>query len=617
MSRKKFFLLSLTLLIVGCAQLNGDPYLLFAPPKQAESDEQNTQLVDIMVSQKLGIEQQIDIQQQTLNNLQKILDKSDNPSDLQLNEKQQEEVALGNLTARLEGVKTELLAAQEQVFIQHHVGLQKPWSSVRLSSAEQKIAKGDVFSLYLDRAYFRYLPDFGNNAEVVAIFEFDEGLGEDKVVTKVIGPHNNIADASYSPFFNRLVYGPKKLEGNKLGIKVTLLEFDGAENEKAASVIDLIGEAQKTLNIADPVTTAEKEAAKVIAKTLLAFNGDDDVFNFTQDFTTDSQVSPDAMMLSTGHWVAVKREICPMLRCHGYFWRSAGAGGVRNLPAKVLAGITEVVLALPIAVMRVFTDTPDYPAWRKLGVTDDSAYPVDTGYWHNTDTHKLIFSYDDRAPVIYNRTKTQKVISDFESGENKPAPRPRKFVAAPATEKTLPDNINTLSEYREKTWLSFSFYKGGDASTWETLKALSQADQTLLTMIQQAKNQTINQQSYLPAFAQLQTQVQDAGNWLTLAGPANKTFTQADDAIEPTFLLTQSRAMSAATVRLLNINKTAYQHNNVAVVQHVDLAAANSRVFSVKLLDKAILAAGEYLVEVTLNDANMKSQVHRYTLTVK
>lgn len=98
----------------------------------------------------------------------------------------------------------------------------------------------DVFALYLSDAYFKYLPDFSGSNEVVIVAEFTEVSAGDKgdTVTTVLGPYTGIGDPSKGPFFNKLLYGPKKLEADQISVTLTVLEYDQGENEDTAAFLE-------------------------------------------------------------------------------------------------------------------------------------------------------------------------------------------------------------------------------------------------------------------------------------------------------------------------------------------------------------------------------------------
>lgn len=114
--------------------------------------------------------------------------------------------------------------------------------SIFQTDKKSMAAGNDVFSIYLTDSYFRYLSDWGGINEVVIVVEFTEvvnGDDDDRVV-KVLGPYQNVADATRSPFMNKLIYGPKRMESDVLSMRLRIYEYDNEENEKNSALLNLI-----------------------------------------------------------------------------------------------------------------------------------------------------------------------------------------------------------------------------------------------------------------------------------------------------------------------------------------------------------------------------------------
>lgn len=273
----------------------------------------------------------------------------------------------------------------------------------------------DTFAIYLTDTYLRYLPDIGGTNEVLIVAEFEEvvsGTSND-TITKILGPFESIADATRAPFFNKALYGPKRMESDILSVKLKVYEYDLDENAKVGSIIDFISMAGEALSLSNPITTQEIKVAKEVAKSVSEMNDNDLVFQFDLDFVAgDSHYSAtqnvNILPLKAGEIVFIKKEVCSVARCYGYFNKGEG---IRNP-----VGYAADILLSPITAITIgLTDTP---AGSSLSVIKPEELKV----------------------------KKKGVVN-----------------------KIQPDNFE---EYIDKTWLRLSIVKGGDPKLWEKRKLL-------------------------------------------------------------------------------------------------------------------------------------------------
>ncbi len=281
----------------------------------------------------------------------------------------------------------------------------------------------DVYQIYLSDGYFKYLPDFNGVNEVVIVAEFTEVSSGTKgdTVTTVLGPFEGVSDNSKSPVFNKLLYGPKKLESDQVSVTITVIEYDQGENEDAAAFLDFITSASQIFSFINPVTATERAFTKEIAKSLLALNKDEVVMRVSFDLVGDSgnlstysDVNGSFIPLTPGNYVLINKEGCAVSTCFGYL----SEGKSKN----PVAYLGDALLFLPVALRRGFTDTPD-------------SYSLD-------------------------EVNSENIAVDGQSLINAP-PDPKKRT------------------YTDKTWLTLSVVKGGDPSLWEKRKLLLSADEAV------------------------------------------------------------------------------------------------------------------------------------------
>ena len=288
-------------------------------------------------------------------------------------------------------------------------------SMIYKTNEDTKASGDDVFAIYLTDSYLRYLQDFGGVNEVLFVVEFTEVVTgtEQDTITKILGPYNNLADASKAPLLNKLLYGPKRMESDVLSMNLKVYEYDLEENENTAAMLDFIAGATNALSLANPVTQGEIEVAKEIAKTLTTTNENDLVLELDVDFvaghkTYKPYATSRVLPLRDGEFFVVKQEACRVGTCYNYFSHH-GENSV-NLPGY----ITDAVMFIPTAIMRATTDLPD-----KDALTDFVPDSV---------------TVDDRGLAMAN---------EF---------------------------------YTNKTWVRLNVVKGGDPTQWDVRKMLYPAE---------------------------------------------------------------------------------------------------------------------------------------------
>jgi len=335
----------------------------------------------------------------------------------------------------------------------------------------------DVFQIFLSDGFFKYLPDFTGVNEVVIIAEFTEVSSGTKgdTVTTVLGPFNGVADRSTSPAFNKLLYGPKKLESDQVSVTITVLEYDQGENDNTAAFLDFITSASQAFSFVNPVTATERAFTKEIAKTLLTLNKDDIVLRTSFDLVGNSgqlqahKNNGSFIPLMAGDYVLVNREGCALFTCFAYLSKDMTS-------ANPVAYVGDALLLVPVALRRGLTDTPDNPALKDI------------------ETGKM----ETRGPRLFDNDKA----------------------------------------YTDKTWLTLSVVQGGDPSLWDKRKLLLNAEEALQrigkstgTGIQKSKDFEVA----IGALEAAKKQERNASGAVQLATGVNKdgdfAFTSSDTAI--------------------------------------------------------------------------------------
>ncbi|PTQ70101.1 hypothetical protein [Pseudomonas sp. GV071] len=284
----------------------------------------------------------------------------------------------------------------------------------------------DVFAIYLSDGYFKYLKDLGGVNEVIVIAQFTETNAgtEADTVTRILGPHFGVSDNAGIPALGELLYGPKNLDADHLHMKLTVLEYDQGENANTAAFLEFIDSVTKTISLANPVTAAERAFAKEIAASLLSLNKDDVVMTININFTGNA--GDLANQGRNGSFIPLNVGDYVLINkehcvpANCYFQLSRD-GEMYN----PFAWIGDVALLVPTAMRRAWTDTPDHAS------LDD----VDMG----------ALTYEDH--ILAKKSSS------------------------------------SVDPYTDKTWLGLSIVRGGNAALWQKRKLLSQAEQSIQSLI--------------------------------------------------------------------------------------------------------------------------------------
>lgn len=393
---------------------------------------------------------------------------------------------------------------------------------------------GDVFAIYLSDAYFKYLRDWSGVNELVIVAEFTEthNGGADDKVTRVLGPYFGTPDHAEAPFQNKLLYGPKKLDSDQLNMKLTVLEYDQGENANTANFLDFIQSASQSLSLADPLTGAEQIFAKEVAKSLLALNKDDVAMAVDINFTAaDSIGSGDrngsVVPLNAGDYVLVSTEHCVPANCYLQLTEN----GTTWNP---FAWLGDVVLLVPTAMRRAWSDSPDHDA---LDPTDQLKY----------SGHRL-------------------------TADGKP--------------------------YTDKNWLALSIVKGGDDSLWQQRKLLTEAETSVQKLIRLPGGQISTTESFKTAATALEAarrndELNRSG--VVFISPLNTQGDFAPSVSEGEYCLFHSRDVAAASVTgtfyRYDANGVPQQLPASAITRDSDKATPNNTCFDV---DASGRQAGDY-----------------------
>jgi len=334
----------------------------------------------------------------------------------------------------------------------------------------------DVFAIYLTDTYLRYLKDWGGINEVLIVVEFTEavtGTTQD-TITKILGPYNNIADATRAPLLNKALYGPKKMESDLLTMNLKVYEYDLEENENNAAMLEFIAGSASALALADPVTLGEIKIAKEIAQTLIRTNENDLVIDIDLDFVAGSKKyktysNSRVLPLKDSELVIVKQEACRIGTCWDYFSNFKN-GSATNGPGVV----TDIVMALPTAVVKATTDVPD----------SDSLSP---------------FIPDDVS------VSNSGLIKGIDKTNGKPA----KFVS-----------------FLDKTWLRLSVVKGGDPSLWTARRALYPTEEEINKLLRNPNALTVeNMKAMTARIEKIQKEVEKGNAQIVLTSKFSRNGT--------------------------------------------------------------------------------------------
>lgn len=299
--------------------------------------------------------------------------------------------------------------------------LRGPWDGASEDEGVIPARKGsretpeETFLLTLDRGFLKYLPDLAGVNEVVIVFTFEDTpmrKDEDKIV-KIIGPMLQQPDGAWLPEFSKICFGPTALRGRYLTVSIDVYEFDRGEADDTAALLDFIGDATRSLAIADPVTAAEIRVVKEIGKALARTNQDDLVLHTSFDLLPYEESArafrgechTAALPLRVGHFGLVKTErpfalftFFPATRRlefrGGEPWTCVGNG----LAFPIALAID--LVALPITgFMRGLTDVPDTESmapleWRDGRLAENSVWLDGTELRFDPATRLLVRAND-------------------------------------------------------------------------------------------------------------------------------------------------------------------------------------------------------------------------------
>ncbi|MBC3434485.1 hypothetical protein HU735_03585 [Pseudomonas sp. BW16M2] len=367
--------------------------------------------------------------------------------------------------------------------------------TIRKSSADK--AGADVFAIYLSDGYFKYLKDAGGVNEVIVVAEFTEtnGGNESDTVTRVLGPYFGVADKAGTPFLNKLLYGPKTLDSDHLNMKLTVLEYDQGENANTAAFLDFIQSVTQTLSLANPVTASEQAFAKEIAKSLLSLNKDDVVMEIDMSFTGNAGEL--SRMKHNGSYIPLNVGDYVLINkehCVPANCYMQMTDGAKTW--NPFAWIGDITMLVPTAMRRGWTDTPDHEA-----LTEVKSDELD---------------FTDH--VLARKGSTELFI--------------------------------------DKTWLSLSIVKGGDASLWQKRKLLTQAETSIQNMIKVRGGPLAFSQNYQTAKKALE-EAREAetlsGSGVTFVSPLASNGNFAPTINDGEYCLYHSRGVTTVTANFYRI----------------------------------------------------------------
>jgi len=336
--------------------------------------------------------------------------------------------------------------------------LESPWEPIHItdnnkkgviyqSTAETKKTGSDVFSIFLTDAYFRYLPDLGGINEVIIVAKFTEADTENgENLVKVLGPYKSIADMTKGPFFNKPIYGPKRLESNLLSMNLKVYEYDQEEKENNAAMLDFIADLGTSLSVSNPVTVAEIALAKKVAGAINDHNKNDLIMQADITFVGgdknlhwDANKDTNGLLLKAGELVLIKQEACQVGNCFDYYSSANQENPV--------AWLADLVMAVPVALKRGLTDAPDRESLEDMSEKiNNNDMELSVGMYGVVDSHSGFLDSEEEKSALYT----------------------------------------------DKTWLRLNIVKGGDASKWEARKALWALQQQVTEKVKSANTDLIS-----------------------------------------------------------------------------------------------------------------------------
>lgn len=425
-------------------------------------------------------------------------------------------------------------------------------------AVKDSLAQQDVFAIYLTDGYFKYLRDFDGVNEVVVVAEFTEVNSGTKTdtVSKVLGPYLGVADQSGTPFLNKLLYGPKKLESDHVNVRLTILEYDQGENANSAAFLDFISSASQTLSLANPVTAAEITFAKEVAKSLLSLNKDDVVMQIDFDLVGDTgQVGQGGnfIPLAPGNYVLINQERCSLGNCFGYLTHDGHS-------YNPVAWVGDAVLAIPVALRRGLTDTPNR----------DALSPI--------DLEKI---------KHYN----QQVVTETTEGK-----------------KNL---------FTDKTWLSFSIVKGGDASLWEKRRLLATAEEAIQNLNKKGSVSGLENPDYKLAHDALEAarakELQSRAA-LAFVAPVSTTGEFAPTVGSTRYCLGHSAKVTVSSAQFYRLSENALPKEILDPdIKKAPLNTPNNTCF---IVDATKITAGQYQMVAVYSGVDSSNQVQTIAYSV-
>ena len=315
----------------------------------------------------------------------------------------------------------------------------------------------DSFTIYFNQAFFKNLPDFGFDNEVIVVFRFTEISGKEDggEIVKILGPMKQVGDGSFFPGINKVSYGPKKLSSDVLSVNIQIIEYDVDEMENSVAFLDFITNAASTLAIADPITAGEIKVAKEIAKTLLQFNQNDlimdvhfDLLPYDENVVHWKEANEDVapIPLKTGNYVIIQEEQCRLMACYFQFSQdkfSLDFNTLKELPTYTLSFPADI-LAMPlVALNRTFFDTPDNKSLSPIEIDNEGKGMKKVLLWENKQEY-IVLDNDSKKLYLHSDKGDQS--------------------------KKL---------YKDKSWITFSIEQGRDPSLWEFRQSLSESEESI------------------------------------------------------------------------------------------------------------------------------------------
>ncbi len=322
------------------------------------------------------------------------------------------------------------------------------------------IRKDDSFTIILRKNFLKYLPEFGNDHEIVLLFSFCE-VGTGETVHKIIGPTSLQAENSNFSKQDIIIYGPKTLTGDSVRVSMNVIEFDDGDKEKRRAFLHLAQQVAGPVALADPISAAEIKVATEAAKLLNELDDNDFILQYEFELVSGQDLPHQrALTLREGDYALVKQEEPPLFAqsfaLTQKIWKNRDGNWVVDGLCLLGAGVLDI-LALPLVAGRnLLLDTPDSISRAEIGGIKgkDSYFAEKVGENHH-------------RPLLF-----EPATSTMYLGDTKENPDP--------TKENDPDRTSLGEKYTSKTWLTFSIEKGRDPSLWEYRKKLTEAEEKIL-----------------------------------------------------------------------------------------------------------------------------------------